>query len=116
MGYQMSESSDHSSDRDAERCQKRRHDETPTALEISAIPPLPETGIPNPFTFVDIDDLFFSPTAPPDLYQQNYNFMDLLCEQQQILEQVIGKPEVERCLSDQLRGMYTEGMEDQKPF
>ena len=29
---------------------------------------------------------------------------------------MIGKPEVERYLPDQLREMYTEGMEDQKPF
>ena len=100
VGYQVSGSSDHSSDRDAERRQKRRHDETPTAPETSAIPPVPETGIPNPFTFVDVDDLFFSPMALPDLYQQNFNFMDLLCEQQQLLEQVIGKLEVERYLPD----------------
>ena len=123
----MDEVSDHSSDREQERRQKRRHEEPPATAEAPAIPPFPESGIPNPFTFVDFDDLFFSSVAPPDMYQQSLHFIDLLYEQPPILEQVIGDPEVERSLPDQMRGIYPgeteerqeayqDWMEDQKPF
>jgi len=40
--------------------------------------------------------------------------MDLLYEQPHILEQVIGGPEVERSLPDQMRGIYPEGTEEMR--
>ena len=91
-GYQMDEVSDHSSDREQERRQKRRHEEPPATADPPVIPPFPESGIPPPFTFVDLDDLFFSSVVPPDMCQQSLHFIVLLYEQTPILEQVIGGP------------------------
>ena len=106
----MDEVSDHSSDRE----QERRHEEPPATADPPVIPPFPESGIPPPFTFVDLDDLFFSSVVPPDMCQQSLHFIDLLYEQTPILEQVIGDPEVERSLLDQMRGVYPEGTEERR--